>query len=174
MSQRQFTFGREKIEDTHDEVEALVRDYFARTKASEDTPPLEFNWHSYVVMERQGMIVLGTVRQNTTKLVGFVFYIVAPHPHHCSIITAHCDMIAVNPDFRGMGLGTLLVEHGVRLLKCIGVSMVIHGYRHTYDADTTPLFSRLGFRAIETMYRKDIGQRVEEERTSLRKWGWIT
>jgi ribosomal protein S18 acetylase RimI-like enzyme len=146
------------------EVEAVVRDYFARTVASEDTPPLDFNWDSFLALQENDNILLVTARPpvptpapnaDNRPMAGFALYVVCRHPHHDMLVAA-CDMIGVSPDYRGRGVASKLIRHAESTLAAAGISQIAHNHRHATYENTQPIFPKLGFRHAETVYVKDI------------------
>ena len=55
-------FVREPLVECYMECDRLVRHYYATTKASEDVPPIDFNWPQYLALEHIKQIVLVTAR----------------------------------------------------------------------------------------------------------------
>jgi GNAT superfamily N-acetyltransferase len=130
------------------ELDDLLEEYFASTDAKKGIPPLDMDWDLYCrLWEMQRLMVLTAEDE---LIQGFVMYHVNPHPHHKSILAGICDILAVRPPMRGKGLGRLLIEHAIPLLKEEGVGMMIHSYRTVYTAK--PLFPDLGFELFEHNY----------------------
>lgn len=142
----------ENVIDLYADLDALVKDYFAKTEASEDCPPLDMDWDFYIQMEHEDKLVLVTVRDDEL-LVGFVMYIIAPHPHHKGLNSAICDILATRLDRRRHGIGTHLVHAAEQYFKQHGkIDMMFHGFRTVYK--TKPLFPRLGFKLVEQAFMK--------------------
>lgn len=154
-------YTREHMPRCAEEVSAFVKDYFQTTKAGEGMDPLEFKWNLYEALDARGSILFITARDDdddpnpdgSIKLAGFVSYFITEHMHHRQVL-ATCDMLAVHPSWRGVGVGRKLVELAEQWLKAQGVTHVCHGYRLIYGDD--PLFPKLGYEAKETWYVKDI------------------
>lgn len=143
----------ERVDKTYEELDELVRDYYATTVASEDVPPIDFNWPVYCALQETGMLVLVTAR-SSGKLVGFVIYHIFPHLHHRSKINAACDTLAVNTRYRSLGIGRALMEHAEPILKKLEVNYVTHQFRTCYKSK--PLFPKLGYKLIEQGYLKEL------------------
>lgn len=139
------------------EMEALVRDYYARTPAHTGIPPYEFNWDVYANLARNHALMVITAREAEwpdTLLLGFGLYILLDHPHHKDLLVAECDSLSVRPEARGRGIARGIVREAEDALRAIGVDKLIHRHRHCYGAD--PLFPKLGFEAAETVWQKDL------------------
>lgn len=142
----------EYVREAYQELDDLLHDYFRRSVASEDIPPLDMNWRAYMQLSNSGNLKLYTARQD--NLVGFVMYHIHPHLHHVGTTNAACDILAVHYDARGHGIGRALLEYAEPKLKELGVQYVTHQFRTCYKDE--PLFPKLGYRLIEMGYLKDI------------------
>jgi GNAT superfamily N-acetyltransferase len=143
---------KEQLVDTVMELDALIRDYFARTKAQEGIPPLRMNWKFYTDLAVANRLAVFTARTDDGALLGFAMYILGHHPQHGGMPFAMCNTLAVDVSHRSQGVGTLLVEAALAYFKDTDIKMVMHGYRTIYDAE--PLFPKLGFDLIEHIYMK--------------------
>lgn len=146
-------YTREHMPRCAEEVETLVKYYFETTKAGEGMDPLEFKWDMYDQLDKRGSLLFISARSDDGVLKGFVDYVILPHLHHRQVI-ASCDMLAVHPDFRRMGIGGQLMTFGEQWLKPQGVTHIVHNHRLLYNE--VPLFMKHGFHAEETSYVKDI------------------
>jgi len=145
--------AKEDLIDTVMDLDALIRDYFARTKAQDGIPPLRMNWKFYTDLAVANRLAVFTARDDTDALVGFAMYILGNHPQHAGMPYAMCNTLAVDVSHRNQGIGTLLVEASLSYFKDhTDIKMVMHGYRTIYD--TEPLFPKLGFDLIEHIYMK--------------------
>ncbi len=144
--------AKEQLVDTVMDLDALIRDYFARTKAQDGIPPLRMNWKFYADLEAASRLTVLTARADDGVLLGFAMYILGNHPQHAGMPYAMCNTLAVDVSHRNQGIGTLLVEAALAHFKDTDIKMVMHGYRTIYD--TEPLFPKLGFDLMEHIYMK--------------------
>jgi GNAT superfamily N-acetyltransferase len=144
--------AKEELPGAVIELDALIRDYFARTKAQDGIPPLRMNWKFYTDLEAAGRLAIFTSRMENGQLIGFAMYILGHHPQHAGMPYAMCNTLAVDVSHRNQGIGTLLVEAALAYFKGTDIKMVMHGYRTIYD--TEPLFPKLGFDLMEHIYMK--------------------
>ena len=144
----------EQVDAVYHELDDLLHDYFARTIAQEGLPPLRMNWSAYIELNNRGNLLCFTARNDDDDLMGFVMYHIHPHLHHMGVIMAACDILAVNVDDRGQGIGTELVEYAEPMLRNRGVRHIIHMFRTCYDVE--PLFPKLGYTLFEKSYIKDL------------------
>ena len=138
--------------DSH-ECGELVKDYFARTIAGDGMAPLVFKWSSYKALENACVCKLFIARDDEC-IHGFALYIVQEHLHHDNQVIAQCDMIGVQPEMRGHGIGRRLIEHAEEWFREHGVTHMVHHHRVIYDVK--PLFRKLGFRLAELGYVKEL------------------
>ncbi len=146
--------NKEQLVDTVMELDALIRDYYANTKAQEGIPSLRMNWKFYTDLAVAGRLVLFTARTDDEALLGFAMYILGNHPQHAGMPFALCNTLAVAVSHRNQGIGTLLVEAAIAYFRTTDVKMLVHGHRTVYDA--APLFPKLGFDLIEHIYMRMI------------------
>lgn len=109
---------------------------------------LAINWELYKSLGEAGIIKMFTVRHNK-KLVGYNFYMVAPHPHYRNNVMAEADSIYVHPDYRRGLVGYALIKYAINSLKdkvdVITLNMHI-------DLSLEPLAKRLGFKPLERKF----------------------
>ena len=140
------------VRDVYQELDDLMHDYYKRSAASEDVPPLNFNWRAYIQLNDSGSLKLFTAR--TDKLLGFALYHVHEHLHHIGSVNAACDTLAVHVDARRHGVGRKLMEFAEPVLRSLGVTHITHQFRTCYTAK--PLFPKLGYKLIEYGYLKEL------------------
>lgn len=142
---------RERLPACINDLDKLLLDYFERTNAQEGQPKLDMNWAQLMGLDDRGHLCIFTARDNG-RLRGFGMYVMMKHLHHATTKWAMCDILAVDPDVRGTGVATQIVEHAAKKLKHMNVDYMVHGYRTIYDVK--PLFPKLGFTLIEHSYMK--------------------
>lgn len=135
-------------------MEALVRDYYARTIAHEGMRPLNFKWAAYKGLEAAGMCKLFTACTANGRMQGFSLYVVQLHMHHDDQVVAQCTLIGVRPECRSQGIGRKLIEYAEHWFKGHGVTHMVHHHRVIYDVK--PLFERIGFKLEELGYVKEL------------------
>jgi GNAT superfamily N-acetyltransferase len=132
------------------EVDTVMTDLYENTPARTNRPPFDFDWQMYIAL--QDRMVITTVRDDDSALLGFAFYIVMHHTHHASTVVAECDSIIVRPEHRGKGIATRLYEFTEPLLVSLGAEYITHRSRVVYGAE--PMFPKLGFELEEHVYIK--------------------
>jgi|SRR5580765_2536690 GNAT superfamily N-acetyltransferase len=141
----------ERLSNCVEEVADLIADYYARTNAQEGIPKLMMHWPFFLKLDKKKSLVLYTARDEQ-KLVGVGMYLLMLHPQHYGMLTAICNTLGVNPDYRGKGIGTSIVKMAEMKFRDRGVKMLVHGHRTIYK--TEPLFPKLGFVETDRMFTK--------------------
>jgi GNAT superfamily N-acetyltransferase len=141
-----------RVRDVFEELDVLLHDYFRRSEAAEDIPPLNMNWRAYMQLNDQYALRLFTAR--TDRLLGFVMYHVHEHLHHIGSINASCDILSVHLDARRKGVAQKLMEFAEPVLRASAVTHITHQFRTCYTAK--PLFPKLGYKLIEYGYMKEL------------------
>lgn len=147
----------ERIAYVRNEADALIKDYYERTVAGNNTPPLDMSWDLFELLDSTDQILCVTARFDDDKLCGFVLYVVGCMPHHKTLFSATCDTLAVDPDFRSKGIGRKLMEVAEKLLVTCGVVCIMHFARSVYT-DTVPLFEKQGYDKYQVGYIKYLGK----------------
>jgi GNAT superfamily N-acetyltransferase len=143
-----------KLARYHRECDALVREYYASTIASQGMTKLDFAWPTYLLLEQERRTLL-MVAIDGADLVGFVLYHIFPHLHHKDEwLFGQSDMIGVRPSHRGKGIGRELVKRAELELRGRGCTHMVHQHRLIYP--DKPLFERLGFKPVEVSYMKEL------------------
>jgi len=134
------------------EMEELVRDFFAKTEAGSNRPPLDYNWEYYQTTYDLGMFVVYVAREEG-RMLGFAMYTLVNHPHHKTVKFGYCELIGTRFSERGRGVGTALLDYAENALREEGVSRMIQGDRYYHGR--TPIFEkRPGYVLVERFYVK--------------------
>jgi GNAT superfamily N-acetyltransferase len=145
--------GLVHISGWRDEMQALQQGY-QRDEIKGHMPPINTDWDMMQKIEDSdmGLAIAATVGK---QLLGFAIYLVFNHAHHKGVKFGSCDIIAVDPEYRGRGIAQAIIKHAEVVLRDHGVLYMTHGFRLVYNCK--PLFAGLGFKAEEIMYIKQIG-----------------
>jgi GNAT superfamily N-acetyltransferase len=145
----------ESVAERYEQLDELLKDYFAKTIAKEGLPPLRMNWPAYIMLNDRNDLLLFCARGiDDGNLLGFVMYHIHPHLHHVGVINAACDILAVRVDARGRGVARTLMYEAEPVLRDHGVQYITHQFRTCYDVE--PLFPKLGYKLIEQGYVKKV------------------
>ena len=113
--------------------------------------PLEPDLASYERLRVAGMLKAVTCR-NDGELVGYIIFIVQPHLHYMSCITAFEDLYYVKKEYRKGRTGIKLFQFSEKVLKDAGVKRII---MHTkIHMDNSRLFEYLGYKHTDKLFTK--------------------
>lgn len=113
--------------------------------------PLEPDWEAYRFMAERGMVRAVTVRADDV-LVGYIVFIIRPHLHYKSCLTASEDVYYLRPDMRQGRIGIRMFQYAEEVLKRIGVQrIVIHTKVHM---DNSRLLEYLGYGCTDKIFSK--------------------
>jgi len=140
-----------------DEIKQLIGKHYDELALNKDKVPLRPQWHEYVRKEQAGQIVYVTLRESG-HLIGYIIMIVAPGLHYETCLTAHMDILFVDPDKRdGAGKGVfLMIDRLEKELRRRGVQRWFMGTK--LHKDIGAIFKRRGFEPVEMTYSKWIGE----------------
>lgn len=137
----------------------LFRQHWAEIALNQDKVPLDPNWDQYFAYDLADILNVLTVRADGV-LVGYLFVLVFPHLHYASTAFAHTDIFWLAPPYREGWAGVRMFREMEKHLKVRGVKVVAVNVKLHFEAERGtlgPIFKRLGYKPIETVYSKYIG-----------------
>lgn len=157
-SHRDVTFTEEPFSALRYEAGHLFEAHYEEASA-DLTVPLRVNWDVYQRLERAGLEVCVVVRRSGW-VIGYAVYILAPHLHYDTTV-ADADVFYLDPRFRSGWIGVRLFREADALLKTKGVDEVVNRVKlHVQPGrggrDLGGIFRWLGYRPVETLWRKRI------------------
>lgn len=137
------------------EAKGLFEQHHAEVSSDKDlilNPDVEI----YLRLAEIGLIKLFTVREASSRLVGYAAFFIKKNPHHSDHVIANQDLIYISKESRGYG--SQFIKFCDEQLKEYGVTSVIHFVK--VDHDWSPILKRIGYQHIEHAYQKrlDKGQ----------------
>jgi GNAT superfamily N-acetyltransferase len=113
--------------------------------------PLEPHFEGYDRLNAAGMLKAVTCRSDG-ELVGYIIFIVQPHLHDKSCVTAFEDLYYVRKEYRKGRTGIKLFQFSEKVLKGAGVKRII---MHTkVHMDNSRLFEYLGYKNTDKLFTK--------------------
>lgn len=113
----------ETLADVRNECGELIAAHWHEIAVWKDIP-LDPDWTAYEHMEKGGMLVIYTVRDEAKRLVGYAVFLMRKHPHYKAHSWAMNDIVWVHPDYRDGRIGKRLVEFWETDLKARGIHVV--------------------------------------------------
>ena len=113
--------------------------------------PLVPDYEAYGRLSVAGMLRCITCRADG-ELIGYAIFIVQPHLHYRTCLTAFEDIYYLKPEYRLGRTGIRLFQYAERVLRSIGVDRII---MHTkVHLDNSKLFEYLGYKHTDKLYTK--------------------
>jgi GNAT superfamily N-acetyltransferase len=120
--------------------------------------PLAVDWECFKALERIDAELCIAVRRDG-KLIGYAVYLIHTHLHYQGYRVAEADVFFLHEEDREGWIGIKLFQIAEELLRARGVDEVwqrakLHVKPGRGRSDLGPLFRYLGYRPVETVYRK--------------------
>lgn len=130
----------EKIFPEHYEELCVTKEY-----------PYEPNYEAYKQLAQAGMLRTITCRADN-ELIGYIIFIITPHLHYKSCITASEDVYFIKKEYRKGRVGIKLFQYAEQVLKDRGINrIVLHTKVHL---DNSRLFEYLGYKQTDKIFTK--------------------
>ena len=142
-----------QTEDPAEFIEALkgvLPEHYDELCVTKDFPLMP-DYEAYGRLHVAGMLRCITVREDN-ELIGYALFIVHPHLHYKSCITAFEDIYFLKKEHRKGRVGIRLFQFAEDVLKKEGVHRII---MHTkIHMDNTRLFEYLGYKLTDKLFTK--------------------
>ena len=133
-----------------DEFEKLFPEHYEELCVTKDFN-YEPDYEAYKRMAEAGMLRCITCRYYD-KLIGYIIFIVTPHLHYKSCMTAIEDLYFVSKEYRKGRVGIKLFQYAEQVLKDRGVKRIV---MHTkVHLDNTRLFEYLEYKMTDKVFTK--------------------
>ncbi len=114
---------------------------------------LDPDWDTYEALEGQGLFKVFTAREDGA-LIGYLGVFIAPFLHSKGKAQPTMDAIYVRRDRRASRAGVGLIHFAERCLREDGFASLCLTSTESYPLG--PLFERMGYARIQTMYEKEL------------------
>lgn len=145
------TFQTEPWSDFEEEGAALCVRHWEEIALNKDAIKLDPDWQRYRRIDAEGLLSVTTAREEG-KLVGYQVYIVTPHLHYKSSLTALSDVLYLAPEHRQGTTGIRLMKAAEEALVKRGVQKVVQNVKLKNDWGL--ILERMGYSPIERIYAK--------------------
>ena len=129
-----------------DEIQMILDDNYEET--SQFHQPLDIDWGMYMAIE--GMFKAFVMRNMNRRVVGVLFFMVAPYPHIKTWIMAQQVTFYVEPDYRRHSLKML--NYSEKYLTEIGVDIIVQAAR--YNTGFCKVLDSKGYERADITYTK--------------------
>jgi len=132
------------------ELAPILPEHYEELCVTKDFP-LEPDLDAYDRLHKSGMLKAVTCRDDG-GLVGYIIFVVQPHLHYRSCVTAFEDLYYVKKEFRRGRTGIKLFQFAEQVLQSAGVKRII---MHTkIHMDNSRLFEYLGYKNTDKLFTK--------------------
>lgn len=129
-----------------DEVQMILDDNYAET--SQFHEPMDIDWSMYMAIE--GMFKAFVMRNMNDRVVGILFFMVAPYPHIKTWLMAQQVTFYVEPEYRRHSLK--MINFSEQYLSEIGVDIIVQSAR--YDTGFCKVLDSRGYERADITYTK--------------------
>lgn len=133
-----------------DGLSDLAVEHFREVETLAAHFPMDIAWGSYQMAERLGEFRAVAARK-AGRLVGYAGYFIRPAIHHRNVLWATNAALYLDPDARRGWAGKELLLEAERLLKSVGVQVVVQVDKDTNSTDA-PSKAKLGDLLVRTGY----------------------
>jgi hypothetical protein len=143
-------YALERIKDVIDELEPLIQAHYKEIAKYQDIP-LKPDWKSYESLDELGLLRIFTLREEG-ELIGYAVFMVRPHLHYMTCLTAFQDILFIKSDKRGKGLKFILWCDNQ--LKGMGINLIVQHVKSEHNFG--PALERIGYELMDLIYTKRI------------------
>lgn len=149
----ELVFREEPFGMVRGEIETLMHAHW-REIGGTDAQPLDPDWQRFAALEEAGVLAVLTARDRGDRLVGYIVLVVFASLHYRSLLQAHDDAHYLSPEFRRGMAACRMFRAAEEMLRRRGVEAVTYHTKLRAANDRGVVFKRLGYTAVETLYRK--------------------
>lgn len=149
----ELVFKEEPFGMVRGEIEALMHAHW-REIGGTDAQPLDPDWQRFAALEEAGVLAVLTARDRGGRLVGYIVHVVFASLHYRSLLQAHDDAHYLSPEWRRGMAACRMFRAAEDMLRRRGVEAVTYHTKLRAANDRGAVFKRLGYTAVETLYRK--------------------
>lgn len=145
------TFGIEPWDRCQADIAKLCVRHWEEIAHNRDFIKLDPDWQKYANLAKAGMMSVTCARDGSI-LAGYQIYVVMPHMHYKSSLTALSDVLYLAPEYRQGSAGIRLMKAAEEELVKIGVQRVVQNVK--ISNDWSPILTRMGYKEFERIYTK--------------------
>lgn len=148
------TYQTEKFKDCIDEAKPLLMKHWDEVACDKENVPLNPDYDQYQRLCDAGVLHIVTARDDGV-LVGYASWLVAVNLHYKQLVFGEIDIFFLSAECRRGLVGYKLLSKSDEYLASIGVNKIVSKDKIAHGLG--PIFKRLGYEAIETVYLKTVG-----------------
>ena len=133
-----------------EEMKAIFPAHYEELCVTKDFP-LDPDYDAYKRMSESGQLKAVICRAEA-EVIGYIVFIIQPHLHYKTCLTAFEDLYYVKKEYRKGRVGLKLFQYAEKALRNIGVNRII---MHTkVIQDHSRLFEYLGYTNTDKLFTK--------------------
>jgi GNAT superfamily N-acetyltransferase len=146
------TYQSEDPGDFIESLKGILPEHYDELCVTKDFPLMP-DYEAYGRLHVAKMLRCITVREDN-ELIGYAIFIVYPHLHYRTCLTAFEDIYFLKKEYRKGRLGLRMFQFAEQVLKDEGVDRIV---MHTkIHMDNSSLFEYLGYKMTDKLYTKII------------------
>lgn len=143
------TFQKEEGRPFFEEAQDLFKKHYEEIAERTDVIKFDPNVERYGQLNDLGLIEVHTAR-NDGKLVGYSVWMIFPHLHYKSSLTASSDILYIHPDYRKGLTGVSFLRWTIEEVKKRKPQRILLHVKPSIDYG--PILERLGAKYFEKTY----------------------
>ena len=132
------------------ELSELYQEHYDELSVTKEFQ-MDPNYDAFDRLQDAGMLRVITCRVDG-NLAGYIVFVIQPHTHYKTCITAFEDAYFISKPYRKGRIGIKLFQYAEGVLKGIGVNRIIYGTK--VHLDNSRLFEYLGYKHSDKVYTK--------------------
>ena len=132
------------------ELQALYPAHYDELSVTKEFP-LDPDYEAYERLAKAKMLRFITCRIDGAP-VGYIVFIIQPHLHYRTCLTAFEDIYFIKKEYRRGRIGIKLFQYAEKVLKERGVNRIIYGTK--LHLDNSRLFEYLGYKQTDKVFTK--------------------
>jgi GNAT superfamily N-acetyltransferase len=133
-----------------DEMKALFDAHYDELCVTKEFE-LDPNYDEYERLIQAKMLRFITCRIDG-EIIGYVVFIIQPHLHYKTCLTAFEDIYFIKKEYRRGRIGIKMFQYAERVLKERGINRIIYGTK--VHLDNSRLFEYLGYKHTDKVFTK--------------------
>lgn len=153
------TYCVESLATTRPELDELLPLHWAEIARDQTNPKFQLkpDWDTYHLLEATGQFFMMVCRVDG-KMVGYHIGFIRRQLHYADSLALITDIFFLLPEYRKGRIGVELFKESEKAAKARGVDKIYLGCKSSPELDRTKLFERLGYKKIEYVFAKVIGE----------------
>lgn len=144
----------ETVAQIKPDMQELIREHWEEIAHDKDQIPLDPDYEAYQRLEALGKVLICSARIDG-KLVGYSIFFVTQHPHYKSTKVASNDILYLQKQYRGTGLGPELIRFSESAVLLQGAKKVTWHIKPEFDFSS--ILSRMDYHLDELVYARVVG-----------------